>query len=297
MKAGWHVVCVGELMIDIVARLPGPLAIGSDTPAPVQLFGGGSGANTACWLAELGTPATLLTRVGRDHDKVSSLAEDTIYGYTGITDFLTVDQRRPTGRCIVLIGPDAERTMVPDAGANAAFSPDDVDQRLFRAGRHLHLSGYVLFGPARLAGLWTLTLARATGMSVSVDASSAAPLAALGVDAFLRLVGDDLLLFANVDEAAVLTGEHDPGIAVAQLAGRYGQAIVKRGQDGAVWAGGGQVASSPGQAVTAIDTTGAGDAFAAGYLHAIGSGADPAEALHAANLLASKACQRLGGRP
>jgi sugar/nucleoside kinase (ribokinase family) len=297
MRQGWHVVCVGEVMIDVVARLPGTLATGSDTPAPIRLLAGGSGANTARWLGDRGTPATLLARVGHDYHELSRRLDDTSRDRPGLTELLAVDPHHLTGRCIVLIGVTGERTMVPDAGANAAFSPDDVDERVFRAGRHLHLSAYLMFGRARLAGLWTLTLARAAGMSVSVDASSAAPLVRLGADAFYRLIGGGLLLFANGDEAAVLTGESDPTRAVAQLAARYGQAIVKCGSDGALWAGAGDIRQVAGRPIAVIDSTGAGDAFTAGYLHAIGSGAGPAEALQAANLLGSAACQRLGGQP
>jgi sugar/nucleoside kinase (ribokinase family) len=187
--------------------------------------------------------------------------------------------------------------MVPDAGANAAFAPADVDERVFRPGRHLHLSAYVMFGRARLTALWTLMLARAAGMSISVDAASAAPLSALGAEAFARLVGRDILLFANVDEATVLTGDREPLTAVVKLAALYGQAIVKCGRDGALWARGNQTLQAPGRVVTVVDSTGAGDAFTAGYLHAIGCGAAPQEALDAANALGSAACTRLGGQP
>ena len=149
MSAHPHVVCVGDVMADILARLPGPLAPGSDTPASIEVFGGGAAGNTASWLDHLGTSVTLVGRIGPADDPfraaaLGGLRRDVAAG-------LVTDPVHATGRCLVLVGPDGERTMVPDAGANAFLAPADLNGH-FEAGRHLHLSGYPLFGPARDAG-------------------------------------------------------------------------------------------------------------------------------------------------
>jgi sugar/nucleoside kinase (ribokinase family) len=288
------VVCVGDIMVDVIARLPRPLALGSDTPAPIEVFGGGSAANTASWLDHLGVPVTLVGRVGRPDDPFRAAA---LRGLSAaVQRGLVTDQSRPTGRCLVLVGPDGERTMVPDAGANAALTAADVDQGHLLPGRHLHLSGYVLFGPAHEAGRQALRLARRAGDTVSVDAASADPLTRLGPDTFLDWIGRDLLVFANAAEARVLTGRADPRRAALDLARRLGRAVVKCGPAGAIAAGPDGLTEVPTDPVSAVSTTGAGDAFAAGVLDALGRGADTRAALGAGHALAAMACRRLGGR-
>jgi ribokinase len=290
-----HVICVGDVMVDIVATLPGPLLAGSDTPGPIRLLGGGSAANTAAWLVRAGTPATLVARVGPEADPLRTVAVGDLPAE--VRAGLITDPGRPTGRCVVLVHADGERTMVPDAGANAGLVPDDVRADLLRPGRHLHVSGYALFGAGHAAARHALAAARAAGLTVSVDAASTGPLRAAGVDAFLGWVGTDALLFANVDEAEVLTGLADPAEAARSLAARVGAAVVKLGDRGALGAGPGGLATARAGPVRVVDTTGAGDAFAAGYLDAIGRGADAMAALSAGNALAAEACGRIGGRP
>lgn len=290
-----HVVCLGDVMVDIVATLPGPLLAGSDTPGPIRLLGGGSAANTAAWLTRAGTPTTLIARVGREEDPLRSVAVGDLPGE--VRAGLITDPSRPTGRCVVLVHADGERTMVPDPGANAGLVPDDVRAEHLGPGRHLHLSGYPLFGPGRAAARHALGAARVAGMTVSVDAASAGPLRAVGAEEFLGWVGTSLLMFANADEAEVLTGRADPAEAARVLATRVGTVVVKLGEHGAVCAGPYGVAVARIGPVRVVDTTGAGDAFAAGYLDAVGRGADPATALAAGNALAAVACVRLGGRP
>ena len=289
-----HVVCVGDVMADIVARLPGPLAPGSDTPASINVFGGGAAGNTASWLDHLGARVTLVGRIGPADDPFRAAA---LRGLSPeAAEGLVTDPVHATGRCLVLVGPDGDRTMVPDAGANAFLVPADLSGH-FEAGRHLHLSGYPLFGPARDAGRRALALARETGMTISVTAASAAPLARVGAAAFLDWIGVDLTLFANVDEARVLTGDGNPEAAAAALGRRVRLAVVTCGSRGAIAADREGVAYVPTEPIEPCDTTGAGDAFAAGYLSASGRGADTRVAVTAGHRMATRACQKLGGRP
>lgn len=284
-----HVVCVGDLMVDVVALLPAPLAPGSDTPAPVAFHGGGAAANVAAWVVAAGARATFAGRVGDDVPGREAVARLT---GAGVATSVAVDPDRPTGTCLVLVAPDGERTMVPCAGANSGPSgplPGDADR--------LYVSGYALLDAgARPAALDALATARARGWSVAVDAASAAPLAAAGPQWFLDLIGDDVLLFANEAEAQVLTGLAEPAAAAQALAVRTGHAVVKRGAAGAVWSDGSGVRSAAAQPVGAVvDTTGAGDAFAAGFLACPDD--DVARALAAAGALAARAITRPGARP
>jgi ribokinase len=290
-----RVICVGDVMTDVLARLPGPLAIGSDTPAPIAILGGGSAANTAAWLVRAGLAATFVGRVGDDALGRRALAELSV---AGVELAVSVDPVRATGTCIVLVDADGERTMVPCAGANAGLGDAALPADLFGPESLLHLSGYALFtAGSRPAAVDALALARADGCPISVDAASTAPLAAAGAERFLSWVGPGVLLFANHHEARVLTGTADAWTAARRLGRRCGEAIVKCGVDPAVWSDGTDVVAVPVQAAVPIDTTGAGDAFAAGVLAARATGGDAAAFLRAGHILAARAISQPGARP
>ncbi len=286
------VVVLGDVMVDVVARLSGPLAPGSDSPATVRFHGGGSAANTAAWLAAAGGRPVLVGRVG-DDDRGRTARDE--LRVLGVDARLAADPERPTGTCIVLVGPDGERTMAPDAGANDALASGDVPDEVLAAGGHLHVSGYALLRPGpRTAALETMARAREIGMSVSVDPSSSALLS----EAFLDDCEGVELLLPNASEAHALTGESAPERAARALAGRVAEVVVKLGPDGALWTNGEEVLRAAAEPVeAAVDSTGAGDAFAAGLLHARASGASTAESLAAACKLAAQAVAVPGARP
>lgn len=288
-----HVVCVGDLMVDLVARLPGPLAFGSDTPADIGIYGGGAAANVASWLARDGVEATFVGRIGDDHAGLRAADELTA---AGVTPLVEIDPVRATGMCLVLVDERGERSMVPsiganDAGPDVALVPADADW--------LYLSGYALLSEgARTFARDALALARERGWAVAVDAASAAPLETVGPQRFLDWIGEGILLFANAQEAEVLTGLAEPAAAAQALARRCGHAIVKRGPSGAVWSDGSGVRSVPAADVEVFDSTGAGDAFAAGFLAESGrSPGDVAAALANATRLAAIVVRHHGARP
>ena len=207
------VIVVGDVMVDVVARMSGPLALGSDTPAAVSRRPGGAGANVAAWLAVRGVAVTLVARVGDDEPGRSALAGLRSHGVD--TGHVATDPERPTGTCVVLVAPDGERSMLPDPGANAALAPEDLPPGAFGAGAHLHLSAYPLLrlGPPRGAAILALRRARAAGMTVSLDPSSAALLGPVDGSRHLALAGRADLMLPNRDEATTLTGEDDPAAA------------------------------------------------------------------------------------
>jgi ribokinase len=275
------VVVLGDLMVDVVARMSGPLAHGSDTPAAVSHRPGGAGANVAAWLAVAGAPVALVARAG--DDGAGRTAVDKLRGHGVDVSGVVFDPERSTGTCVVLVAPDGERTMLPDAGANAALSVEDLPD--FEGGAHLHLAGYTLLrdGPPRESALEALRRARAAGMTISLDPSSAAPLRAFGPERFLALAGPVDVLLPNREEAAVM----------GSLTSRAREVVVTLGPDGAAWTDGARQVASPAAATGPVaDTTGAGDAFTAGFLAAWLDGAAPADALGAGNALAARA---LGG--
>ncbi len=290
-----QVVCVGDVMVDVLARLPGPLAIGSDTPAPIVLLGGGSAANVAAWLVVAGVPTTFVGCVGDDELGRHAVAE---LAAAGVQPAVAVAPGRATGMCIVLVDADGERTMVPAAGANGALTEAMLPARLFAPGTHLHLSGYSLLDDgSRAAARAVLGRAAGAGCGVSVDASSAAPLRAVGPERFLSWLPPGTLLLANLAEAVVLSGQAEATGAALALGARCGEAVVKRGPAGAVWSDGRAVLAVEAGAVELVDTTGAGDAFAAGLLAARLGGADVTASLRAGATLAARAIAEVGARP
>ena len=284
------IVCVGDLMVDVHARLPGPLAVGSDTPAPVSFLPGGSAANTACWLAWLGVPVLFAGRVGDDpagRDAVLALQA------AGVRTRVATDPLAPTGACIVLVDPAGERTMIPSAGANGALVPEDL-AGLVGSEDQLHLSGYSLLNEgSRPAALAILAEARAAGAGISVDAASAAPIRSVGRDTLLGWLPAGTLLIANAAELAALTEHADP----AELTGRGLTVVVKDGPAGARVADRRGVRRIGTVASRALDSTGAGDAFAAGLLAARRAGAELDAAVGEGNRTAGQALGILGGRP
>lgn len=289
--------CLGDLMVDVVARLFGPLAEGSDSPGVISYVGGGSAANTAAWLTRVAETAVFVGAIG---DDAAGQAQVESLHRLGVDVRFRVDRTRPTGTCLVLVAPSGERTMVPDPGANLSLLEHDVPVDEFRSGDHLHVSGYALLRDSRDAALHALTTASAAGMGVSVGAASSAPLHQLGADAFLAMLPDGALLFANEREAAVLVG-HDAGAVdlARHLGGSSRQVVVTGGSGIAAWSDGESFATMAAEPLDRpeLDTTGAGDAFAAGYLAARARGASPEVCLRDGHALAAAACRTTGGRP
>jgi sugar/nucleoside kinase (ribokinase family) len=295
IRPGGRIVCLGDVMLDISALLPGPLALGSDTPAPISFAHGGSAANTAAWLASVGVPSVFVGRVGADsagHDAVAALRSH------GVIPMVSTDPVTATGVCLVLIAPDGERTMIPSAGANATLGEAELGDDLLTAEDHLHLSGYALLNDgSRAAALRGLQLAGAAGASVSVDAASAGPIGTVGAERFLDWIPAGALLLANADELASLTGAAESDAGLAALVAQGLDVVLKCGSRGSVLGTAAGLQRSPATPVAVLDSTGAGDAFAAGLLAALWTGAQPHEALAEGNRLGALAVGRLGARP
>ncbi len=148
--------CLGDLMVDVVARLFGPLAEGSDSPAVISYVGGGSAANTAAWLTRVGVDSVFIGAIGDDAAGQSQLES---LHTLGVDVRFRVDRTRPTGTCLVLVAPTGERTMVPDPGANLALQEFDVPTDEFAPGDHLHVSGYALLRDSRDSAVHALSAA------------------------------------------------------------------------------------------------------------------------------------------
>ncbi|SEG27110.1 Sugar or nucleoside kinase, ribokinase family [Nonomuraea solani] len=286
---------IGDVVTDVVALHGSPVMSGTDTAADIVLRPGGSGANTAAWAARLGADVRLLARLGYD----SSEWHTTELVKTGVRPHMTVDPERPTAVVIAMVDKSGERSMLTNRGAGGLISEADWDPALLDGVRRLHLSGYILFAESglRLARL-AMAQAAAAGVAISVDPASTKPLRDFGVERFTRETAPADLIIPNLDEALLLTDTTTAEDAAERLSETYGTAIVKLGAEGALAAVNGEVVASSGAlSAEVVDSTGAGDAFAAGYLAATLQGVSEEAALQAGCRAGAECVAQVGGRP
>jgi sugar/nucleoside kinase (ribokinase family) len=286
------VVVVGDAAFDVIATHNRQIVPGDDVRARIVFTQGGAAANTAAWLAHLGTPVTLVSRVGDDLPGRQVRAELLA---AGVSCVFTIDPDAATGSVVALVDEHGQRTMLSDRGANARLRGTDLDVAVLDGAAHLHLSGYVLLdASSRPAGTAVLAAARAAGLSTSVDPQVASMI--IDPAGYLELIGGVDLFLPNTAELAVLTGSHDPASA-RSLLDRVGAVAVTAGADGASWVDRDGVVSVPAEPVAAVDSTGAGDAFNAGLLGSRVAGASSRDALLAGVRAGALAAAGTGARP
>jgi ribokinase len=243
------VICtLGDLLLDVVVKLARPIADGDDTNGETRVGAGGQAANVAAWAAALGATARFIGKRGADAS--GELVEADL-----LRRAVDVFGPPPTGRngiVVSLVDLDGSRTMVSDRGVAPDLAPDELTAEWFEGCAWLHLSGYSLMRePIGSAAERAAELARAAGGRVSVDLSSVNVIRQFGADKlaarFVRIRPD--VVFGN-------EGEH------AELSVPSDARVVKRGARGAT-IDAQDYLPVPGEVV---DTTGAGDALAAGYL-------------------------------
>ena len=261
-----RIVVLGDLVVDVVLAADRALEHGTDVPGRVRLVQGGSAATTARWLGRLGARSSMIAAVGRDpagRALVETLRADNVTARV-----VRVPGTR-TGRIGVVVSPDGERSFVTNRGAALQLRASDLKAAWFARADAVHMPVYSLLDePLSLAGRRAIELARGVHAAVSIDLASIGPLLARGRRAareLLEEVAPDML-FATASEAEGLLGRY----AVEGLLEVAPIAVVKRGSKGAT------VLAREGAAnlrfevatehINATDTTGAGDAFDAGFL-------------------------------
>ena len=241
---------LGDLVLDVVARLERPLVTGADTPAHTVVSAGGQAANVAAWVAALGAPARLITK--RADDEAGRLAAAALHR-------LGVELCGPvvgdgTGVVVSVVTHDAERSMASDRGVSAELRADELDTGWLAGCDHFHVSGYCLAGePGRSTPVHAVALARAQGAKVSIDLSASTEIEACGFERFRELVialAPDVV-FCNEDEDRAIGGAI-PGATW----------LLKRGARGTSFDGD----ERPAAPAEVVDATGAGDALAAGWI-------------------------------
>ncbi len=250
-----RVVTLGDLLLDVVVRLEQPHASDDDVPAAIALVPGGQAANVAAWVCWLGADARLIAR-RTDDAGGRMVAEELSARGVELTGPLAGGER--TGTVVALVAPDGTRTLASDRGASGTLGPGDVDASMVDGADVLHVAGYTLLrDPGAAAAVRLTDAARRYGARVTVDLSTAHGIAELGREEMRRRVtalAPDVV-FANEAEAAAFGAPLD------------GAWVVKRGALGCTVRHGGEVVAHAGLEVECVvDTTGAGDAFAAGFL-------------------------------
>lgn len=272
---------LGDLVEDVVVSVDDPINVASDTAARIDRRRGGSAANVAVAAARLGHAARFLGQVGAEPIGAALLADLSASGVD--TSFVRRDGR--TGTIAVLVDPTGERTMLTDRGA--CVDLDRPDPRWLDDVTVLHVPLYSLSEPPIATTAETVIgWAHERGIAVSIDASSVALLDDVGSGAVIELLGRlaPAVVFANGDEATAL-----------DIAGPIAAAItvVKRGARPAVLYADGVRREVPAEPVDEVgDTTGAGDAFAAGFLTADWR-ADPVEACRIGHRAAAEVIRRV----
>lgn len=289
MPADDRALVFGDLIDDIIVVPSGPIRSDTDTASSIRSQPGGSAANTAAWMAAAGADVTFVGRCGQvDAERHAHLLEA-----VGVHARITGDTTLPTGAIIVIVEGD-RRSMLTERGANAALSPDDIDPGGFTL---VHATGYSVLGHEEEFARLTARAHRA-GARVSLNAGSVAAIDDVGAEAFTAATAGADILVATTAEAGLLTGADDPGAAAHVLAQRHGAAAVTAGRDGA-WAcaRGNAAVHVPAVVVDAVDPTGAGDSFSAGFLAGLLRGEAPEDAAAAGAALAARAVCAYGARP
>lgn len=259
---------------------------------------GGSAANTAraiAWVAGETIETVYCGAVGND-SAADELHDELVRA--GVVPKLA---KKPTvtGSSVVFVTPDHERTMFTHLGASRSLSIDDLDLAFLSNSSCFHTTGYMWDTPNQEAAVrGAATAAKAAGTAVSFDVAD--PFVATRYrDSLLEWIPTSVeILFANESELRTLLGALEkPVEEVAKRAAELAPLVImKRGKDGAVVILNGTSQSVPAVSITAIDTTGAGDAFAGGFLSEWAAGRDPVTAARFANLLAAQICTVEGCR-
>jgi ribokinase len=286
-----RVVVVGDVMLDVVVRPTQPLAPTSDTPATVRLGRGGAGANLAVVVANAGHDVTF---VGASGDDVPAQMFRDALATAGVRcELLRVES--PTGVVVALVSRDGQRAMMTDRGANRRLSVEHVLGQLEESFDHLHVSGYTLLDAAtRDVGIAALHFASDTDRTTSVDACSVGPLSEVTPTVFLEAARGATMVFANEEEALLLSGAADVDGATIALSRLFSEVVVTRGARGALARKGEICFEVPARARTVLDTTGAGDAATGAYLAARLHDESMSDALDAAMEAASVVVRGLG---
>ena len=292
-----NVLCIGDVMLDVIARInvsPQKINFGSDTASRISTSSGGAAGNVAAWLTRTDARSTIVSHVGDDPAGAAIVAE---FDALGVSHGDLVIPGETSGVVVVLVDSSGERTMFPDKGANSRLTAQDLpDLNSFQA---VYISGYALLNPlARDGVLAMIEKIKADGLPIYFDPASVGAMKDVADKELHNWFSMMDVLFLNEEESIYLTGSVDIERALNYLLDFSQVVVIKRGSAGAIAkARGFDSISLPAFAATVIDTTGAGDSFAAGFIASYSKNHDLTAALQAGGELAAGCVAIVGGRP
>jgi sugar/nucleoside kinase (ribokinase family) len=259
---------------------------------------GGSAANSMAGIAAMGGDSAFIGQVAED--QLGLIFEHDMHALGVRFDTPPLEGGPPTGRCLILVTPDGQRTMNTCPGASHELSSEALDHDLIASASILFLEGY-LFGPdkPRAAMMEAIKIAHSANRKVAFTLSESVCIAGRK-ESFSRMIdgGGVDLLFANEDEALQLTGRTDLHSALNELKAKVPTLVITQGSQGAIGVEDGELISIPAAPVQkVIDTTGAGDLFAAGFLTARCKGASLERCLWTGAIAAGEVIKHYGARP
>ncbi len=292
-----NVLCIGDVMLDVIARInvsPQKINFGSDTASRISTSSGGAAGNVAAWLTRTDARSTIVSHVGDDPAGAAIVAE---FDALGVNHGDLVIPGETSGVVVVLVDSSGERTMFPDKGANSRLTVTDLpDLGSFQA---VYISGYALLNPlARDGVLAMIEKIKADGLPIYFDPASVGAMKDVADKELHNWFSIMDVLFLNEEESIYLTGSVDIERALDYLLDFSQVVVIKRGSAGAIAkARGFDSISLPAVAATVVDTTGAGDSFAAGFIASYSKDHDLTAALQAGGELAAGCVAIVGGRP
>jgi len=288
------ILCIGDVMLDVVVRINTEVNYGSDTPAKISTHGGGAAANVASWLAFSNHEVQLVSRVGDDPAGTAVMAE---LDKLGVQHGNIVIQGAQTGVVAVLVDKTGERTMFPESGANSGLNLSDLPA--LENVSAVYLSGYSLLNPASSTGVVAMVNAiTSERIPIIFDPASVGTMNHVGLASVKNILPRMDIVILNEEEAFYLTGRSDIQLALKELNELVPIVVIKRGSQGAI-AIKRDLDSLEVSAKSAnvIDTTGAGDAFAAGFIGSWIEKSDLLAAMGSAIDLATQCVAIIGARP
>jgi sugar/nucleoside kinase (ribokinase family) len=264
---------------------------------PATETSGGSAANTAVGLASLGSAVGYIGRI--QDDQLGSVFAHDIQAAGVRFDNPPASDGKPTGRCLIVVTPDAQRTMNTFLGAASELGPADIDHELVESAAVTYCEGYLYDEPAAMEAIRAAAASvHAAGQRFAFTLSDPFCVQRHRAD-FLRLVCDEVdVLFANEVEVCALYEESDFDTAARRAQSDCEIAALTRSELGSVVLGGGERQLIPAFHIEEIvDTTGAGDLYAAGFLHGLTHGAPLAECGRLGAIAAAEVIGHYGARP
>ena len=286
--------CIGDAALDVIVKMQTELHVGSDTSSQISMHGGGAAANTATWLANLGHSVYFSCRLGDDAAGRAIAAEFDQWGIEYRKEFLTNEK---TGVVVVLVNNAGERTMFPDSGANSGI--DEKNLPPLAGFDAAFLSGYSLFNPLSTSGvLRMISMIKAANIPLIFDPASVGTMTSFGRERVLEMLSVMDIAIMNDDEARFIAGKSELNDALESLTSLVPLVVIKTGSSGAIaQLRGDTLLESKTEAIAAIDTTGAGDAFAAGFIPRWLESHDLLESMKAGNEVARRCVAIIGARP